>query len=113
MRMSFSAGVVAVAAVALGIGLAGCGSDTKTAESTSSKATSSSKESTTESSTTTSKAAPTSPTEAAGPNKTIADSIKENNIVEPPVPRGDPGAPNIALPMPPGWEDAGSRAPEW
>ncbi len=27
--------------------------------------------------------------------------------------RGDPGSPTIDLPFPPGWEDAGSRTPEW
>ena len=27
--------------------------------------------------------------------------------------RGDPGAPTIDLPFPPGWEDAGPRTPEW
>ena len=27
--------------------------------------------------------------------------------------RGDPGSPTINLPTPPGWEDAGTRTPEW
>jgi hypothetical protein len=97
MRSSLGAGVVAIAAVALGIGMAGCGSDTKTTPSTSSKVT------TTESNTAASK---------PGPDKTIADYIKENNIVETPVHRGDPGSPTINLPVPAGWLDAGSRAPE-
>jgi Probable lipoprotein LpqN len=97
MRSSLRAGVVAIAAVSLGIGLAGCGSDTKTAPSTSSK------ETTNGSNTATSK---------AGPDKTIADYVKENNIVETPVRRGDPGSPTINLPVPAGWLDAGSRAPE-
>jgi hypothetical protein len=106
MKSSLRAGVVAIAAVALGIGLSGCGSDTKTAPSTS-KTTSS------ESKTTTSKAAPTTTAQASGPNKTIVDYIKENNIVETPVHRGDPGAPTFDLPVPAGWEDAGSRTPDW
>jgi hypothetical protein len=97
MRSSLRAGVVAIVAVALGIGLAGCGSDTKTAPSTSSK------ETTNGSNTATNK---------AGPDKTIADYIKANNIVESPVHRGDPGSPTINLPVPAGWLDAGSRAPE-
>ncbi|MDT5356388.1 MAG: hypothetical protein QOJ56_4920 [Mycobacterium sp.] len=97
MRSSPRAGVVVIAAVALGIGLAGCGSDTKTAPSVSPK------ETTTGSQTTTS---------TAGPDKTVADYIKENNIVETPVHRGDPGSPTIDLPLPPGWQQAGS-APEW
>ena len=70
MRSSPRAGVVAIAAVALGIGLAGCGSDTETAPSTSAT------ETTNGSNTATSQ---------AGPDKTIADYIKENNIVETPV----------------------------
>jgi hypothetical protein len=104
---SFRAGVIAIAAVAVGIGLSGCGSDTKSEPSTSKETTSST------SSTTSSKAAPTSSPQAAGPNKTIVDYIKENGIVESPVHRGDPGSPTITLPSPPGWEDAGSRTPQW
>ncbi len=107
MSMSVRAGGIAVAAVALGLGLAGCGSDTKTepsaTETTSSEATT----------TTTSGAAPTTSGQAAGPNHTIADYIRDNGIVETPVKRGDPGSPTIDLPTPPGWEDAGPRAPEW
>ena len=64
-------------------------------------------------STTTSKAAPTTSAQAAGPNKTIVDYIKENGIVESPVHRGDAGAPTIDLPTPQGWEDAGGRTPQW
>ena len=107
MTRSLRAGVVAVAAITIGIGLSGCGSDTKSEPSTS-------KQTSAASSATTSKAAPMPPpAPAAGPNKTIADYIKENGIVESPVHRGDPGAPTIVLPFPPGWEDAGSRTPDW
>src|SRR3954454_21961131 len=106
MSRSIRAGVVAVAAIALGIGLAGCGSDTKSRPSTS-------KQTSSASSSTTSKAAPSTSAQAAGPNKTIVDYIKENGIVESPVHRGDPGAPTIDLPFPPGWEDAGPRTPQW
>src|SRR5262249_45556032 len=106
MTRSLRAGVIAVAAIAVGIGLSGCGSDTKT-ESTASKQTSA------ESSTTTSKAAPATSAQAAGPNKTIVDYIKENNISETPVHRGAAGSPTINLPLPPGWQDAGNRTPEW
>jgi uncharacterized protein YceK len=108
MKSSLRAGVIAIAAIAIGIGLSGCGSDTKS-EPSKSKETSSAA-----ASSTSSKAAPTSPTAAAaGPHKTIVDYIKENGITESPVHRGDPGAPTIDLPFPPGWEDAGSRTPEW
>ena len=106
MTRSLRAGVIAVAAIAIGIGLSGCGSDTKSEPSTS-------KQTSTASSATTGKAAPTSSAQASGPNKTIVDYIKENGITESPVHRGDPGSPTITLPFPPGWEDAGSRTPEW
>ena len=108
MSRSLRAGLIAVAAIAVGIGLSGCGSDTKSEPSTTSKAASE-----TSSATSSSKAAPTTSAQAAGPNKTIVDYIKENNIQETPVHRGDPGSPTITLPFPPGWEDAGSRTPEW
>jgi hypothetical protein len=106
MTRSLRAGVIALAAIAIGIGLSGCGSDTKSEPSTS-------KQTSTASSTTTSKAAPTSSAHAAGANKTIVDYIKANGITETSVHRGDPGSPTINLPFPPGWEDAGSRTPEW
>ena len=106
MTRSLRAGVIAVAAIAIGIGLSGCGSDTKSEPSAS-------KQTSTASSTTTSNAAPTSSAQASGPNKTIVDYIKESGITESPVHRGDPGSPTITLPFPPGWEDAGSRTPEW
>jgi hypothetical protein len=85
------AGVVVIAAVALGMGLEGCGSDTKTAPSAAPNGTT---------------------TSTAGPVKTIADYIKENNITETPVHRGDPGSPTINMPLLPDWQQAGSRTPE-
>ena len=106
MTRSLRASVVAVAAIAVGIALSGCGSDTKT-EPTPSKQTS------TESSATASKAAPKTSAQAAGQNKTIVDYIKDNNITETQVHRGDPGSPTINLPFPPGWQDAGNRTPAW
>ncbi|WP_240761110.1 LpqN/LpqT family lipoprotein [Mycolicibacterium sp. CR10] len=108
--ISMRAGVIAIAAVALGIGLSGCGSDTKTEESTSASTSASATESESE---TSSSEAPTTSAEAAGPAMTIADYVKENNITEAPVKRGDPGAPTIDLPFPPGWEDMGAQTPEW
>lgn len=107
MSKSVRAGLIAIAAVALGLGLAGCGSDTKTEPSA--------KESTSEETTTSSseEASPTTSAQAAGPNYTIVDYIRDNGIQETPVKRGDPGSPTIDLPFPPGWEDAGNRTPEW
>jgi hypothetical protein len=98
---------VAITAVALSLALAGCGSDTKTETKTSTSTSTS-----TSTTTSASAAAPTS-AQASGPNKTIVDYIKENAITETPVHRGDPGSPAINLPFPPGWEDAGTRTPEW
>jgi hypothetical protein len=107
MSTSRSAGVIAIAAITLGLGLAACGSDTKS-EPTTSAATSSSA-----TTTTTTEAAPTTSAQASGPNPTIVDYIRDNGIVEAPVKRGDPGSPTIDLPFPPGWEDAGAKTPEW
>ena len=106
MTRSLRAGVIAMAAIAIGIGLSGCGSATKAEPSTS-------QQTSTESSATSSKAAPTTSAQASSPNKTIVDYIKENSITETPVHRGDPGSPSINLPFPPGWEDAGGRTPNW
>jgi len=113
MRSTAISGAVAITA-ALAIVLSGCGSDTKTEPS---KSTSTSKST---SETTSKKAAPSSKPkvaprdeDAAGPNPTIASYIKENNIQEAPVKRGDPGSPTIDLPVPDGWEPAGEDTPEW
>lgn len=95
------AGGIAIVAVAVGLGLSGCGSDEKKSEPTTSSSTSSS-----------AAAAPSSQ-EAAKPNATIPDYIKQNGITESPVKRGDPGSPEINLPFPPGWEDMGPQTPEW
>ncbi len=94
------AGGVAMMAVVLGLALAGCGSNDKKTEATSSKASSSS-----------SSAAPSSA--EAKPNLTIPDYIKQQGITELAVKRGDPGSPEINLPFPPGWEDMGPETPAW
>jgi len=113
MRSTAVSGIAGIAA-ALAIVLSGCGSDTKTEPSTSASA------SKTTSTTTSAKAAPSSTPkvaprdeDAAGPNPTIASYIKENNIQEAPVKRGDPGSPTIDLPVPDGWEPAGENTPDW
>jgi hypothetical protein len=96
------AGVIAILAVVLGIALAGCGSNDKKAEATSS----------TKSSASSSSAAPSTSAEAK-PNLTIPDYISQNGITEVAVKRGDPGSPEINLPFPPGWEDMGAETPQW
>src|ERR1700742_4958328 len=101
-RTAISAAIAMAAALALV--LSGCGSDTKTEPSTAASASKS-----TSSKTTTAKAAPSTakvaPREenATGPNPTIASYIADNNIQEAGVKRGDPGSPNIDLPLPEGW----------
>ena len=106
MNRSLRAGGIAISATAIAIGLSGCGSDTQSSPSTS-------KQTSTTPSATSSPASPSPSAQAAGPNKTIVDYIKENNISETPVHKGDAGAPTINLPFPPGWQDAGARTPDW
>ncbi|MBS1691039.1 MAG: LpqN/LpqT family lipoprotein [Actinobacteria bacterium] len=101
------AGGIAIAAIALGLGLAGCGSDTTTASTTTSAETTTSSEA---AETTTSEAPATTP-EASGASYTIADYIRDNGIAESAVHRGDPGTPTLDLPVPPGWRDAGAGTP--
>lgn len=94
MRASMTLAVMTVVGLAICVGLASCEGDTRDASSASSTETG------------------TESTSATKPEKTISDYIKENHIVETPVLRGDAGTPGIELPVPPGWADAGRRAPE-
>jgi hypothetical protein len=109
MIKSVKSGVVAIAAGALVVSLAGCGSDTKTDKSSTESTTSSAAAATT----TSAEAAPPTSGKVTGPNYTIVDYIRDNGITETPVKRGDPGSPTIDLPVPEGWEDAGARTPDW
>ncbi len=104
MKKPMTAGIVTTAALALGVTLAGCGSETG-GDATKAD------ETTTSETTTTTEETPTAG--ASGPNYTIVDYIRDNDITETPVKRGDPGTPTVDLPMPPGWRDAGNQAPEW
>ncbi|MGA8544171.1 MAG: LpqN/LpqT family lipoprotein [Mycobacterium sp.] len=101
----------AIAILALGIGLVGCGSkpDSNNASSKNSTATATGKTTTTSTGKPQSKVAPR--TTAPGPNPTIASYSQQNGITETPVHRGDPGAPTIDLPIPDGWADAGRDTP--
>lgn len=93
----YTAGLL-VFALAFTPALAGCGKSSTVATSTSS-ATSA----TSSASSTTSSAAPvTSSVASAGPNPTIDDYIKANNIQETVIHHADPG-PTIDLPVPQGW----------
>lgn len=96
MRKSAPAIGVAIAAISLVIGLAGCSSGKNDAKSLSSSSSSSSAAS---SSPTTSTSA-----QAAGSNPTIDDYLKKNNIQPAPIVHSTPGAPTIVLPEDiPGW----------
>lgn len=105
MATSLRAGGVAALAVTLGITLVGCGSDSSAEGSSATEETSSASE-------TTAAAATTAAPKPAGPAYTIADYLRDNGIAETPVQRGAPGSPDVTLPMPPGWQAAGARAPE-
>jgi len=103
MKKMTAVATAGLAAISLSVALIGCGSSTKTETKTS----------TSTSTSTSTKTTSTSPTQAAGPNQTIQDYLKENNIQEAAVHRGDPGSPTIDLPFPPDWSDAGQQTPEW
>jgi hypothetical protein len=102
---------VAAAVTALAVVLSGCGSDTKAASSSSSTSKSSSSEATTSKKP---KVPETTEAEAPGPNPTIADYIKENNIKETGIKMGDPSAPAVNLPVPDGWQPlTAEEAPDY
>jgi hypothetical protein len=104
MKKLTVATTVGITVVALSVALVACGASTKTETKTSTSTS-------TSITTTASTAAPTTSAQAAGPNKTIQDYIKENQIVETPVHLGDPGSPTINVPVPPGWSNAGTSTP--
>jgi hypothetical protein len=108
MKTPMKACGAALAVVALGFALAGCGSDTKSATTSSASSTSASSSS---KSSTTSESKSSEPAAPASANETIADYIKEAGITEIPVKRGDPGTPNVNLPVPAGWEDVSGQVP--
>ena len=113
MRASSLTGVAA-AMTALAVVLSGCGSDTKTATESSSKTETSSEADKTTETSKKPKVTKTSEAPAAGPNPTIATYIQENNIQEVGIKMGDPSAPPVNLPVPPGWTVvAPEEAPEW
>jgi hypothetical protein len=87
--------------VALSLALVGCGSDKSDANKTSTSAS-------TSTSTSTATTVVTSTTPGAQANKTLADYVQESHLQETPVHKGDPGAPNINIPIPAGWQAAES-----
>ncbi|GAB3218529.1 LpqN/LpqT family lipoprotein [Mycolicibacterium hippocampi] len=107
----------AVIAAALALAATGCGSTTTTGSGTT--ASESSETSTSEATSTSATAAPSTERIAPrdedpqGPNPTIVDYILANGIQETPIKPDDTGAPRIDLPIPEGWQPAGSDTPEW
>lgn len=49
----------------------------------------------------------------AAPGPTIKQYIDDDGITSTPMRRGDPGAPNVVIALPPGWSDMGEETPEW
>jgi Probable lipoprotein LpqN len=96
MKKSAAVGV-AIAAISLTVGLVGCGKESKPSSSSSSSSTSAS------TSVSTTASAPSTSAQASGPNQTIADYIKQNNIQETTISHSTPGAPTIDMPVPDGW----------
>ena len=86
---------VAIAALTLTVGLVGCGKENKPSNTSTSTSTSASTSTTT--------TATSTSAQASGPNETIADYIKQNNIQETTISHNTPGAPAIDLPVPDGW----------
>lgn len=95
--------VLGTAAIVLGLGLAGCGSDSAT-EATTSDPTSPSVE--------TSSVPTSAPEQAQQPAVTVGEYLKQNGITQIAVTRGDATAPQLDLPLPTGWMDAGPNTPE-
>ncbi len=89
-----------ITAVALSLGVVGCGSGGNTSTSSASSSTTKSSTTTT---TTSAKATTTGAASPSGANYTIADYIKDNQIEETTIHHGDPGSPTIDLPVPDGW----------
>ena len=98
---------VGLCAVTLSITLAGCNATETEVKSEASSAASSA------ASGATSGSAAATPEMPAGPNKTIADYVNDNKIIETPFKKDEPGAPVFNFPTPPDWALAGSKTPEW
>ena len=112
MRTYTTAGAGAL--VALSLLLVGCGSGNNTDAASSTSSTPSSESSASSASSSeapSSSAAPATAAPAAGPNRTLADFVKENGLTATPIKRGDPGSPTVELPTPVGWKDAGAQTP--
>ncbi len=88
-------------AIALSVGLVGCGSDADTAATTTTSASSGTGTAT------------ATPSPAADDDETINEYIVDSGIAETPIKPGEPGTPTFDFPLPPQWSDAGDATPEW
>ena len=119
MQMQRRHMVAAFTAVCLAATLSACGGGSKDNASATTTHTSSSSASAT--ATSTKAAAPTGKLQPRGldtagagaANPTIADYIRDQHITETPVHEGDPGAPQINIELPDGWESAGADTPDY
>ncbi|CAA0127013.1 Uncharacterised protein [Mycolicibacterium vanbaalenii] len=91
--------------MALGLGVVGCGADSGTEATTS-------EQTTTSSSAETSSAPTSTPTQAQQSAVTVGDYLKDNGVTQIAVTRADATAPELNLPVPPGWMDVGPNTPE-
>lgn len=104
MRPPASISGLAAVAVAIGLGLTGCGSSGDSGESASQTSTAAAADETSES-------AETSAAPPADP-QTVGEYLTAQGVTQTIVTRGEPGVPTLDLPMPPGWADVGSDTPE-
>jgi Probable lipoprotein LpqN len=102
MKKYAPAAGVAIAAISLAMGLAGCDSGKNDAKGSSSSSSSSSS-SKASSSPSSSSAATSTSAPASGTNPTIDDYLQQNNIQTTVIHHDTPGAPKIDLPVPDGW----------
>jgi hypothetical protein len=115
MQLSRRPVIAVVTAVCLSVTLGACGGNDKKSSSSSSSASSSS------TSTSAAAAAPSGKLQprklrssaTAGTNPTIADYIRDQHIAETQIHHGDPGAPQIEIQFPDGWQSAGDDTPDY
>ncbi|MGA9489667.1 MAG: LpqN/LpqT family lipoprotein [Mycobacterium sp.] len=109
MQRTASINRLAIAILAVTIGVAGCSSKPSSNSAASKPSATSTTTTTVTTQASQAKVAPR--TLVPGPNPTIASYIQQNGITETAVHRGDPGAPTIDLPIPDGWAAAGPDTP--
>jgi hypothetical protein len=109
MRPPASISGLVTVAVAIGLGLTGCGSAGDSGESASQSSASQ-----TSAASGAEETSETAETSAAPPadTQTVGEYLTAQGVTQTIVTRGEPGTPTLNLPMPSGWADVGSDAPE-